>query len=225
MARYEENLVLREGVSSTLAVNSVIRNTYILLSMTLLFSAAMAGFSMLLNAPPMPLLSLVGTLGLLFLVQATQNSAAGIVSVFALTGFMGFTLGPILNLYLNLFTNGGQLIMSALGATGLVFFGLSGYALTTRKDFSYLAGFLMVAMMAALLACLASIFFAVPALHLMISAGFVLISSGLILLQTSQIINGGERNYIAATVSLYVSIYNLFTSLLHILAAFSGRQD
>lgn len=211
--------------SSVLSTNKVLRNTYLLLSLTLLFSAATAGFALITNAPPLGILiTLVGIYGLMFLTQALRNSVWGLVSVFAFTGFMGYTLGPILNLYIHTFSNGSELIMTAFGATGLIFFALSGYAMTSRKDFSYLGGFLFVGVMVAFLAMIANIFLAIPALYLAISAAFVLISSGLILFQTSMIINGGERNYIMATITLYVAIYNLFVSLLQLFAAFAGRE-
>lgn len=205
--------------------NKVIRNTYMLLSMTLLFSAVTAGISMLYNIPhPGVLITLVGYFGLLFLTAALRNSAWGILSVFALTGFMGLTLGPILNAYVNTFTNGTQLVMTALGGTGSIFIGLSAYALTTKKDFSFMGGFLMVGILVAFLAGIASLIFAMPILHLVVSGMFVLLMSGYILYQTSLLVHGGERNYIMATVSLYVSIYNLFLSLLHLLAVFTGRE-
>lgn len=211
--------------SSALATNKVLRNTYLLLGMTLLFSSAMAAFALVTNAPPLGvLITIVGMYGLLFLTQSLRNSPLGLVSIFAFTGFLGYTIGPVLNYYISTFSNGSQIVMTALGATGIIFFGLSGYAMTTRKDFSYLNGFLFVGVMVALLAMLASIFFAIPGLHLAVSALFVLISSGLILFQTSMIVNGGERNYISATITLFVSIYNLFLSLLHLLSAFSGRD-
>lgn len=217
--------ILRQGSESALATNKVLRNTYLLLSMTFLFSAFTAYLSFAMGVRAMnPLFMIVGAYGLMFLTQALRNSALGLVSVFAFTGFMGYTLGPLLNLYMASFSNGAQLITTALGGTGMIFFALSGYVLTTRKDFSFLGGFLFVGMMVALLAMIAGIFFQIPALQLAISAAFVLISSGLILFQTSEIIHGGERNYISATVGLYVSIYNLFVSLLRLLSAFSGRD-
>jgi len=220
------NTVTHRGTSEAVfATNRVIRNTYILLSMTLLFSALTAGLSMAYNIPhPGVLITLVGYFGLLFLVQALRNSIWGIVSVFALTGFMGLTLGPILNLYVSHFANGTQLVMTALGGTGAIFVGLSAYALTTRKDFSFMAGFLFTGILVAFLAGLGALFFALPTLALVVSAMFVILMSGLILYQTSAMIHGGETNYIMATVTLYVSIYNLFTSLLHLLAMFSGRE-
>ncbi len=218
--------VLSRSKESVLATNKVLRNTYLLLGMTFLFSAFTAYSSFATNARPLnPLIFIVGIYGLMFLTNALKNSVWGLVSVFAFTGFMGYSLGPILNSYIHSFSNGPQLIATALGGTGLIFFGLSGYVLTTRKDFSYLGGFLFVAVMLAFLAMIANIFFQIPALSLGISAAFVLISSGLILFQTSEIINGGETNYISATVSLFVSIYNLFLSLLNLLGAFSGNRD
>jgi modulator of FtsH protease len=210
---------------SALATNKVLRNTYLLLGMTFLFSTLMAYLSFALNVRPMnPLLMIVGVYGLMFLTSALKDSAMGLLAVFAFTGFLGYTLGPILNFYVGHFSNGPQLIATAMGGTGMIFFGLSGYALTTRKDFSFLNGFLFIATMTAALAMIGGIFFQIPALSLAISALFVLISSGLILFQTSEIIHGGETNYISATVTLFVSIYNLFISLLNLLGAFSNRD-
>lgn len=207
-----------------LATNKVIRNTYMLLSMTLLFSALTAGVSMILNLPhPGLLLTLGGYFGLLFATARFRNSSLGIVFVFALTGFMGYTLGPILNAYLAL-PNGAQVVMTAMGATGALFLGLSGYALTTRKDFSFMGGFLMVGILVAFMVGLGSIFFQIAALSLAVSSMFVLLMAGLILYQTSSLIHGGETNYIMATVTLYVSIFNLFTSLLHLLGFMSGEE-
>jgi len=207
---------------SVLATNKVIRNTYILLSMTLLFSALTAAASMALNLPhPGLLITFAGYFGLLFLTSRFRNTGLGLLFVFALTGFMGYTLGPILNAYLSL-PNGDQLVMTALGATGVIFLSLSGYALTSRKDFSFMGAFLMVGILVAFLAGIAAAFFTMPGLSLAVAAMFVLLMSGLILYETSQIIHGGETNYIMATVTLYVSIYNLFLSLLQLLGAFSG---
>jgi len=216
---------LSRSSDSALATNKVLRNTYLLLSVTFLFSAFSAYMSYAIGARPMnPLMMIIGVYGLMFLTHSLRNSAWGLLSVFAFTGFLGYTLGPILNMYIAHYSNGHQLIATALGGTGVIFFGLSGYALTTRKDFSYMGGFLFVAVMVAFLAMIANIFFQIPAINLAISAAFVLISSGLILFQTSEIIHGGETNYISATVSLFVSIYNLFISLLNLLSAFSGRD-
>jgi modulator of FtsH protease len=198
--------------TSVLATNKVLRNTYLLLSMTFLFSALTAYLALSLQVKPLnPLFMIVGVYGLMFLTQALRNSPLGLLSAFAFTGFMGYTLGPLL-------------ISTALGGTGIIFFSLSAYALTTRKDFSFLAGFLFVGMMVAFLGMIAGLFFHIPGMQLAISAAFMLISSGLILFQTSEIIHGGETNYITATVGLYVSIYNLFISLLNLLSAFSGRD-
>lgn len=217
--------LLSQRSESVLATNKVLRNTYLLLSMTFLFSALTAYASFAYAVKPLnPLLMIGGLYGLMFLTQALRNSPLGLVSVFAFTGFMGYTLGPVLNMYISNFSNGPQLVGAALAGTGVIFFSLSGYALTTRKDFSFLGGFLFVGVMVAMLAMIAGIFFQMPALQLAISAAFVLIASGLILFQTSELIHGGETNYISATVSLFVSIYNLFISLLNLLSAFSGRD-
>jgi modulator of FtsH protease len=207
-----------------LETNKVLRNTYSLLSMTLIFSALCAGIAVKTNMPPLGMLiTLVGYFGLLFLTTKFSNSAMGLVFVFALTGFMGLTLGPIISMYLSI-PNGGQIVMTAMGGTGIIFLGLSGYVLTTRKDFSFLGGFLMVGILVAFLAGIASMFLSMPGLSLAVSAMFVLLMSGLILYQTSAIINGGETNYILATVTLFVSIYNLFLSLLQLLGAFGGND-
>ena len=204
--------------------NKVIRNTYMLLSVTLLFSALTAGVSMVLNLPhPGLLLTLGGYFGLLFLTAKFRNSALGLAFVFALTGFMGYTLGPVLNAYLAL-PNGSQVVMSAMGLTGAIFLGFSAYALTSRKDFSFMGSFLMVGIIVAFLAGLGAIFFEMPGLSLAVSTMFVLLMSGLILYETSNIIHGGETNYIMATVTLYVAIFNLFTSLLHLLGFMSGED-
>lgn len=209
--------------TSILATNKVLKNTYLLLSMTLLFSAATAGLSMALNLPhPGMILTMVGYFGLLFLTSKFSNSSWGILCVFALTGFMGLTLGPILNMYLNHFGNGHTLVMTALGGTGVIFLGLSGYALTTRKDFSFMGGFLMVGILVGFIAGIAAMVFAIPGLALAVSAMFMLLMSAMILYQTSEIVHGGETNYILATVSLFVSIYNLFTILLQFLGVFGG---
>jgi len=217
------NTAVTREQGSILSANKMLKNTYMLLSMTLLFSALTAGASMYFNLPhPGLIITMVGYFGLLFLTSKFSNSGLGLVLVFALTGFMGLTLGPIISMYINNFSNGTELVMTALGATGVIFLGLSGYALTTRKDFSFMGGFLMVGILVAFLAGLGAFFFQMPALSLAVSAMFVLLMSGLILYQTSEIVHGGETNYILATVTLYVSIYNLFTSLLHLLGAISG---
>ena len=221
MSMIDKTVIASE--QSVLATNKVLRNTYTLLSMTLMFSALCAGIAVMNNMPPLGIIvTLVGYFGLLFLTTRFRNSGLGLLFVFALTGFMGLTLGPILNMYLSL-PNGEQIIMTAMGATGVIFLGLSGYALTTRKDFSFIGGFLMVGILVAFLAGIASMFLSMPGLSLAVSAMFVLLMSGLILYQTSQIIHGGETNYIMATVTLYVSIYNLFVSLLQLLGAFGDE--
>jgi modulator of FtsH protease len=207
--------------SQILATNKVLKNTYALLAMTLLFSAATAGISMTLNIPSFGLLTLVGYFALLFLTTKFRDSGLGILFVFMLTGFMGLTLGPILNAYLAT-ANGSQLVMTALGGTGAIFLALSGYVLTTRKDFSFMGGFLMVGILVAFLAGLGALIFSMPVLSLAVSGMFILLMSGMILYQTSEIIHGGETNYIMATVTLYISLYNLFLSLLQILGAMSG---
>lgn len=208
--------------ASTFTTNKVIRNTYSLLAMTLMFSAVTAGGSMALNLPhPGLLLTLGGYFGLLFLTSKFRDSGLGIAFVFALTGFMGYTLGPILNSYMAL-ANGGQIVMTAMGGTGAIFLGLSGYALTSRKDFSFMGGFLVTGILVAFLAGLGAIFFEIPGLSLAVSSMFVLLMSGLILYETSNIIHDDEVNYIMATVALYVSIFNLFTSLIHLLGFMSS---
>ena len=217
--------IISQDSTSTLAVNSVLKNTYLLLSLSLLFSALMAAFSMATQANPGIVIFLVGMFGLSFLVNALRNSAWGILATFAFTGFMGYMLGPILNMYLSMFVNGGQLVMTALGATGFIFLALSGYVLTTKKDFSYMGGFLFAGIMIAFIAGIAGIFFQMPIFQLFVSGAFALLSSGLILFHTSNIIHGGERNYIMATVSIYVALFNLFLSLLNILAAFAGNRN
>jgi modulator of FtsH protease len=218
---YDAQSTVVRPQESVLASNKLLRNTYSLLAMTLVFSALTAGLSMAMNFPHLGLFTLVGYFGLLFLTTKLRNSVWGLVSVFALTGFMGLTLGPILNAYLSL-PNGSEMVMQALGGTGIIFFALSAYAVKSEKDFSFMGGFLFVGILVAFLAGLAAYFFAMPGLSLAVSSMFVLLMSGLILYQTSQIIHGGETNYIMATVTLYISIYNLFLSLLHLIGAFSG---
>lgn len=216
--------VVRSGARG-LELNRVLRNTYLLLSATLLFSGFTAGLSLVMNFPPMGFtITIVGYLGLLFLVHKFRNSSLGLVLVFALTGFLGLTLGPILNSFLAI-PGGGSLVMTALLGTGVIFVGLSGYAIVTRKDFSFLGGMLMVGILIAFFAILATTLFNIPVLSMAISAVVIVLMSGMILYQTSAIIHGGETNYISATVVLYVSIYSLFLHLLHLLAIFSGGDD
>jgi modulator of FtsH protease len=202
-------------------VASVLKNTYMLLGLTLAFSALVAYLSMDLPHPGI-IVTLVGFYGLLFLTYKTSNSALGLVSTFALTGFMGYTLGPIIGMFAG--AGAMPIVANAFGLTAFTFFGLSAYALITRKDFSFLAGFLTIGFFVLIGAMLVSFFTNIAGLQLMISAGFVIFSSAAILFQTSAIIHGGERNYILATIGLYVSIYNLFLSLLQLLAAFSGDE-
>ncbi|MQY50966.1 Bax inhibitor-1/YccA family protein [Rhodocyclus gracilis] len=207
--------------SSLLSSHRVLRNTYALLAMTLLFSAGVASVTASLGLPhPGILITLVGYFGLLFLTTRLRDSGWGLLAVFGLTGFMGYTLGPIVSHYLAL-PGGGQIVAMAMGGTGAVFLGLSGYALVSRKDFSFMGGFLTVGMLVVFLASLAAVFFHVPGLSLAVSAACVLLMSGLILFETSNIIHGGETNYIMATVSLFVSIYNLFLSLLQLTGVLS----
>ena len=223
MASLEPVVVRTQRTEAVLATNKLIRNTYTLLAMTLAFSAVTAGIAMMVNMPPMHwLLTIGGYLVLLFLTAKSANSAMGLVWIFALTGFMGLTLGPIISFYLQVFSNGHQLVMMAFGGTAAIFLGLSGYALTTKRDFSFLGGFLMIGVLVAFLAGIAAVVFSIPALSLAVSAMFILLMSGLILFQTSQLVHEPDTNYILATVSLYVSIYNLFLSLLHIFGIFGG---
>lgn len=223
MAYQESHVTRQETQSRVTGTNKVLRNTYGLLAMTLLFSAVTAGGAMAMGIERMNILVFfIGAYGLMFLVHKTAHSAMGLLATFAFTGFMGFTLGPILNAYLAL-PNGAALVMNALAMTGLTFIGLSAVALITKKDFSFLANFLMAGAIVLILAMLAGIFFQIPALMLMVSAGFVLFSSAAILYQTSEIVHrAGETNYILATVTLYVSIYNLFVSLLSLLGIMSS---
>ena len=207
----------QSGIQSTAldpAVVKVLRSTYMLLGATLAFSAAMAGVAMSLNVPYFGLWTLLPYFLCLWMTEKNKNSAMGIVWVFALTGWLGFTLGPILNMYLAV--RGAEPIMMALGSTALVFFASSAYVMTTRKNLNFMTGFLMTGMLVAFVAAIANIFLQIPALALTVSAVFALLSTGLIMWQTSAIIHGGERNYISATVTLFVMIYNLFLSLLHL---------
>jgi modulator of FtsH protease len=210
--------------SHSLEVQRVLRNTYALLAMTLIFSASVAAAAVTWKWPsPGLVLTLIGYFGLLFAIHRLQNSAWALPLVFGLTGFMGYTLGPILTHYLSV-PGGAQTVSMALGATGVTFMALSAYALTSRKDFSFMGSFLFMGMIIAMLAGLAAIFLDIPALSLAVSAMVALLSAGLILFETSQIVNGGERNYVMATVSLFVSVFNLFTSLLA-LFGIGGNSD
>ena len=219
MDNYQPSITAASAVS----INKVLRNTYLLLSITLIFSALTAALSMMMQVGPgVSLACSFGALALIWLVlPRTAQSGAGIGVVFAITGLLGFGLGPVLTYYLAL-SNGSELVATSLGGTGIIFLALSGYVLTTRRDFSFIGGFIMVGLVIAILAAVANIFLAIPALSLAISAAIILVMSGFILYETSQIIHGGETNYIMATVSLYLSLYNIFTSLLHILGIFGG---
>lgn len=207
-------------VESLISTNAVLRNTYLLLALTLAFSAVTATISVMMNIPQIAALglSILGFI-LIFVVNATANSSKGLIAVFAFTGVMGAALGPMLGHYLAL-PNGPELVLQALGGTAIVFFALSGYALSSRKDFSFLGGFLFIGLIVVVIASIANIFFAIPAVSLAISAAVIFIMSGLILFDTSRIINGGETNYIRATVSLYLNIYNIFVHLLSLLGIF-----
>ena len=208
--------------SAVLETNKVLKNTYMLLGMTLAFSAVTAGISMALNLPAIMglVFSLIG-FALLFVVNRMADSAKGLPAIFAFTGVMGAGLGPLLNAYLAM-PGGPQLVMQSLAGTAFIFFGLSAYALQSKRDFSFMTGFLFAGLIVAIVAMIANIFLGIPALSLTISAAVVMIMSGLILVDTSRIINGGETNYIRATVGLYLNIYNLFVHLLHLLGAFGG---
>lgn len=205
---------------SILSTNKVLRNTYLLLAMTLAFSAVVAFLAVTMHLPALPVWAvLVGFYGLLFLTHSTANSPMGLVSVFALTGFMGYTLGPILNLYVS--HGMSDVIILSFGATATVFLACSAYVLTTKKDMSFLSGMMIALFVVLLVGMIANIFLNLSALNLALSALFVIFSSGAILIGTSNIIHGGEDNYIRATVNLYVSLYNLFVSFLNIF----GRND
>ncbi len=229
--QYQFGATAAGGQVAASDAQKVLRNTYMLLAMTLLFSAAMTGISMVMGVPygVSMISSLVAIALLWFVMPRTANSSAGIVTVFAITGLLGFGLGPVINHYLS-FSNGSQIVMLALGITGAAFTGLSGYALISKRDFSFMRSFLMIGVMIAFVAGIVSLVAAMagypmPALALTVSALFAFLMCGMILWQTGEIINGGETNYVLATVSLYVSIYNLFTSLLHLLGAFMGQRD
>ena len=205
------------GIQSTAldpAVAKVLRSTYLLLAATMGFSAIMAGVSMAINAPFFGLWTLLPYVLCLWMTEKNKNNASGILWVFALTGWLGFTLGPILNMYMA--ARGAEPIMLALGSTALIFFAASAYVLTTRKNLSFMTGFLMTGILVAFIASIANYFLQIPVLSITISAVFALLSSAMIMWQTSAIIHGGERNYISATVTLFVMIYNLFLSLLQI---------
>ena len=214
-----------DPAASIASTNKVLSNTYWLLGLTLAFSAFTAMVSVMMNLPQSMafILMLVG-FGLLFVVHKMADSAKGLPAIFAFTGVMGASLGPMLSFYLAM-ENGPSMVLQALGGTALIFFSLSAYALSSKKDFSYLGGFLMTGLIVAVVAMIANIFLAIPLLSITISAVVVIIMSGLILFDTSRIIQGGETNYIRATVGLYLSIFNIFVHLLHLLAVFTGGDD
>lgn len=218
----QHNTLFETSQQSALAVNKVLKNTYMLLGATLFFSAIMATLSMAFQVGHgVSLICSLASLAIIwFVIPRTANSEKGILAVFAFTGLLGFGLGPILNHYLAT-ANGAAIVAQALGGTAIIFFALSAYVMNTKKDFSFLTGFLMTGMIVVLLAIVANIFFQMPVLSLAISAAVIFIMSGFILFETSQIIHGGQTNYILATASLYLSIYNIFTSLLHLLGALS----
>ena len=212
-----ETKAMPSGIQSTALapdVAKVLRSTYMLLGATLAFSALMAGISMAVGAPHFGLLTLVPYFICLWMVEKKKNTASGLIWVFALTGWLGFTIGPILNMFLAV--RGAEPIMLALSSTALVFFASSAFVLTTRKNLSFMTGFLFVGMLVAFVAAIANIFLQIPALSLTVSSVFAFLSAGIIMWQTSAIIHGGERNYISATVTLFVMIYNLFLSLLQL---------
>ena len=214
------NTAVNSSHETILQTNKLIRNTYTLLSMTLIFSGVAAFISILLQVGHGMAFgaTLIGIGMLWFVLPRTQNSAAGIPVIFGITGLLGFGLGPMLSYYLSV---NPSIVMLAMGGTGAIFLGLSGYALTTRKDFNFLGGFIFVGMLVAIGAMFLNLFLGIPALALAVSAAVIMIMSGFILYQTSAMINGGETNYISATAGLFLSILNIFTSLLHILGAFS----
>lgn len=217
------NIAVNRSEGVVIQTNKLIRNTYSLLAMTLLFSALMAALSMAIDlGRGTYLVSTLVAFGLIwFVLPRTANSAAGIGVVFAITGLLGFGLGPLLNMYLSL-PNGPQVVMTALGGTGVIFLGLSAYALTTRRDFSFMGGFLFVGMLVVLGAALLNIFLAMPLMAVVVSAAVVMLMSGFILYDTGRLVNGGETNYVLATVSLYLSMFNIFVNLLHLLGIASS---
>lgn len=221
----EVELNIGRSQEAAITTNKVIRNTYSLLSMTLFFSALCAVATMAMQVSQgVGFLMFIGGFIMTFVVRATANSAKGLVAVFVFAGLMGGALGPIISVYLAAYTNGSALVAQALGGTALIFLSLSGYALVTGKNFNFLGGFLFTGLIVAIIAMIANIFLQIPALSLAISSAVILIMSGFILFDTSRIINGGERNYIMATISLYLSIFNIFIHLLNLLAVLSGRR-
>jgi modulator of FtsH protease len=213
---FEQPDVMSKGYAPSIPVNKVVRNTFMLLSLALAFGALTATVSMMMGMERMNIfVFFIGAFGLMFLVNKFQNSGLGLVLAFVFTGFMGLSIGPVVSSYMAL-PGGGQTVASALGSTAIIFLALSGYALVSKKDFSFLSGFLFAGFIILMGAVVVGLFTQIPGLQLAISAGFALFACAAILYETSAIVNGGQQNYIAATVSLYLSIYNLFLSLLHL---------
>jgi len=221
----EVELNISRSQESALSTNKVVRNTYMLLSMTLFFSAICAVTTMVMQVSQgAGFMLLIGGFIMSFVVRKTANSSKGLVAVFAFAGLMGAAIGPTISMYLAAYANGSAIVAQALGGTAIIFLSLSGYALTTRKNFNFLGGFIFTGMMVLLVAMIANIFLQIPAFSLAISAAVIMLMSGFILFDTSRIINGGERNYILATISLYLSIFNIFIHLLHLLGSLTGRN-
>jgi len=221
----EVELNIGRSQESALSVNKVVRNTYMLLSMTLFFSAICAVATMALQVSQgVGMMLLIGGFIMSFVVRSTANSSKGLVAIFVFAGLWGGALGPVISVYLAAYANGSAIVAQALGGTAIIFLSLSGYALTTRKNFNFLGGFIFTGMMVVIVAMIANIFLQIPALSLAVSAAVIMLMSGFILFDTSRIVNGGERNYIMATISLYLSIINIFVHLLHLLGALTGRE-
>ena len=210
---------------SVVRENAVLRNTYFLLGLSLLCSAITSTLFLMYPVPINPFFSMIIMFGLLFLVQATAHTAAGIIATFAFTGYMGYSLGPILHLALYGFANGPELVATTTLCVGTIFIGLSAYVATTQQELSYLGGTLFSLLFSGIILSFAGIFFQIPLLVLGVNALFVLIFSGLIMYHTSEIIHGGETNYILATISLYLALFNLFVSVLRIMMMFAGNQN
>jgi len=221
----EVELNIGRSQESALSVNKVVRNTYMLLSMTLFFSAICAVATMALQVSQgVGMMLLIGGFIMSFVVRSTANSSKGLIAIFVFAGLWGGALGPVISVYLAAYANGSAIVAQALGGTAIIFLSLSGYALTTRKNFNFLGGFIFTGMMVVIVAMIANIFLQIPALSLAVSAAVIMLMSGFILFDTSRIVNGGERNYIMATISLYLSIINIFVHLLHLLGALTGRE-
>ena len=223
MNRYE-NVIAHSG-GDIGSGNKVLKNTYLLLSATLGFSAVMALVSMMIGVPPFTYLaSVIGAMILgIFVLPISANSSKGLGVIFSITGLLGFGLGSVLSTYLAL-PHGPQVIATAFAGTGIIFLGLSGYALSSKRDFSFMGGFLFAGMMVVVLAMVANLFLQIPALALAVSSGIILLMSGFILFDTSRIVRGGETNYIMATYGLYLSVFNIFISLLQILGIMGGDE-